>query len=875
MMWASFKFLTACIPGGSLRLGFRHRLVVAPRPATAALVLALTAASLLADTPNSVTIASFVASPPTVRLGEVVTLSWATAGATSVEIDHGVGSQPPSGSTTLSLFFAGQLRRTATYTLTAFGSGGLKSTAQATVTVLDAPLVVARFPEPMVQAAGKGGATTTFTLTNIGGLPTTITLSQMVPPIVPFFNQSPSSFFLPPGTTQTVTVTALAQPAGFYFGAVIPSGEGVPQTSFPGAPPSSGLPIPILLLSVNPPNGNVTADPSSNRVDTAGAADDLVTGSVNFTNRGNVGVTGIFGSDVPWIIPPQGPVQFEAGATVPVTFAIDRSQRLDSASLIGSTVGTLSFFFLPGGSQTLLKRSLDAPSPPPSVSLVKIVDTVKTAVTVGDIPMLAPGEVGLFVPGVGHTGGVGGSLFVSDLSLLNRYQSQDVHDLKLYYTSLKATASASKATLLPVIVERASVSLADVVKNVFDGKDEVGTLQIRSKDADKLTLVATVLTTSDPAGTFGNTIPVFRSDRSAAANGVVVLTGLRKDAGTHTNLYVQETAGEATSFEIEFVDANGTTVASRSESIDGFRLRQLLDAVPLRAVAAFIRNSGSAGGKVVAYATPVDELSSDTWAIADWSQQLGYAPTEPAVIPAAGSLRGRNDTFYRTDFAITNRSSTQASGTLRYISRSGEKIDRGIELGGRQSEVIADVIGGRFGVNTDTVGYLMYLPRVGSVAISSRTYTTIGAKPGSFGAGIPALAAASALRIGESRLIAGLSDASRATVTAGRPATFRTNFAIMETSGESVTVRVTFRFSFPVGMKAQGLASASRDYSLEGNQFLMLHSMAGEVMGASRLQFGDLSNGEAGFQIISGRGAVLLFTSSVDNGTGDSVVRIE
>ena len=97
----------------------------------------------------------------------------------------------------------------------------------------------------------------------------------------------------------------------------------------------------------------------------------------------------------------------------------------------------------------------------------------------------------------------------------------------------------------------------------------------------------------------------------------------------------------------------------------------------------------------------------------------------------------------------------------------------------------------------------------------------------------------------------------------------------METTGSPVTVRVTFRFTFPAGQKAQGTGAASRDYQLNPNQFLLLNSISSEILGPARLQFGDLSSVEADFQVTAGSGAVMLFTSSVDNGTGDSILRTE
>jgi hypothetical protein len=70
---------------------------------------------------------SFTASPTSITAGQSATLSWSTANATSVDINHGVGTELPSeASTSVSPI------TTTTYTLTATGPGG---TNTATVTV--------------------------------------------------------------------------------------------------------------------------------------------------------------------------------------------------------------------------------------------------------------------------------------------------------------------------------------------------------------------------------------------------------------------------------------------------------------------------------------------------------------------------------------------------------------------------------------------------------------------------------------------------------------------------------------------------------------------------------------------------------------------
>ena len=81
---------------------------------------------------------TFAPSPSSITSGQSTTLSWSTSNATAVSIDNGVGSQPPSGSVTVSP------AQTTVYTLTATGPAG-SVTAQTTVTVSQ--------PEPRRRAA--------------------------------------------------------------------------------------------------------------------------------------------------------------------------------------------------------------------------------------------------------------------------------------------------------------------------------------------------------------------------------------------------------------------------------------------------------------------------------------------------------------------------------------------------------------------------------------------------------------------------------------------------------------------------------------------------------------------------------------------------
>lgn len=796
----------------------------------------------------------FTATPPIIRLGQSATLSFVTQNATSVLINQNIGLQPSSGTVSVSP------NTTTTYTLTASGTSSVSATV--TVTVLTQPLIaLSSLPDALLQVAGSGGATTTFTLTNAGGGPSTVTLR----PSLDFFTLSPSSFTLPPGGSQVVTVTGNAEPSGSFEGIAIISGAGVP----------SGLSVPVKLLSTLPPSDSVNAKPGAGRVSVAAPLGSTPSGTLTFTNSGNATLTGILVSDVPWIIPQPGTVTIPAGTTATFTFTIDRSQRPDADAPIGSVTGNISLQYFNAPTGTSARIGVQAAAPVPGVAIVSVVDTVQSPVSATSLPPLNPNEVALFVPGVGHVQGSVG-LFISDVSVLNLVGNRPVTDLKFYYTPITGGSGGSKATAVSSVPANTTVALADVVSQTFGTIAQVGSLQIRTKDALQLAVSTNIFNSSNPAGTYGTAIPTFRSDRAVAPGDRLVLTGLRQDASGHTNLFIQETAGIGATVQSEFVAADGSSLGTRSDQVAPFTLSQINNVVPTGAVSAIITNAASSGGKILAYATPVDQASGDTWSVVDWGRQYDYSATEPTIIPVAGIVHGANNTLFRTDIAIMNTGATQATGTLRYNPRGGQSTSTQITLRPRQTNVVTDVVGSLLGATTDSVGFLVFTPTSGTFAVTSRTYTTTPGQPATFGTAVPALGLGKALRSGAVRMIGSLDDASRATVVSARPASFRTNFGLVETTGtDSVTVRATLRYTYPAGTKVQGLGSGTKDYTLAPGQFLLLNGIGSEILGAARDAFGDLRGVEVDFQVVSGNGSVTVFTSSIDNGSGDSILRIE
>lgn len=730
-----------------------------------------------------------------------------------------------------------------------------------TAAVISPPLpVVTGYPFGLVQSENTGGAEDIYVVQNFGDTATTLTITQTGD----FFTQDQSEAFLEPGDSAYVTITGLARPAGAYEGSARITASGVAVV----------IDIPVRLLSVGEQSGTAAAEADTKRIDVTGPVTENPTGSVTFTNSGTGTLSGIVVSDVGFIVPQSGLVTIPAGGSAPVTFTVDRARRPDAVAPSGTVSGTLKLVYATGEGGVGAVRSavsrgvFDAPGT--AAAPVTIADTIKPATGTGSIPPIGANETVLFVPGVGHVvGGVG--LFVSDISLTNAFGTNPLTDLRLFFTpSADAGGSSSSVELAPVSPGE-GVKLADVVTTVFGGNQVTGTLQVRTNQANTIFVAANIFNVSNPAGTYGTVIPVFRSDRSVRAGGRLTLTGLRKSATTRTNLFVQETEGAPATYRIEFYDASAGLVSAHDGSVDAFRMVRLLDSVPEGAVSAVVTNDASSDGRIVAYATPVDQESGDFWSVVDWSQMLGFPRDVDLVVPVAGSVRGANDTFFRTDASLVNVGSGEAKGTLTFLRRDGATFEKSLTLLPGFTADYDDIVGSLFGAGEGSLGYLTYRPHAGSVAATSRTFATVGQNPGSFGTGVPALASSNALRLGQSKQIGGLEVSSLATIGAGKPGTFRTNIGLVETAGKDVIVRVTALYGDSRSLTYGPITSF--EVPVGAGEFVQLTDLSSRLPATARGE--DLRNVALRFSVLSGDGAVVVYTSSVDNGSGDSIFRTE
>jgi hypothetical protein len=696
-----------------------------------------------------------------------------------------------------------------------------------------------------------------FTLTNYGDTPTAVTLLKSGD----FFTLEPETFSLAGGASQTVRVRSVPQPPGTYYGGIDPEGVGVGDDIFIGE----------SLLSAARPAGTAIAEALTTRVEVAGAPGSDSVGQARFRNRGTATLTGVVLSDQPWVVPEPEPVRIDPGQIGTVNFRVVRSRRPAGAE--GSLTANLSLVYVDGatGTFSLPVGTLES-TPGVSVTLVTVIDVPRPAVTPSGLPGLGAGEVAYFASGMATFARSIGR-FVSDVSILNANTARAVSDLRMYFTPAGGTSTTVAA--IGNLATAQAVTFANVVTNVYGADPGVGTLQFRSVSLQSLA-AAGRLVTGTAAGTYSGDLPVFRSDRSVPPGQSLYLTGVRRTSSMRSDLYLQETGGAPLTARVEFLDANGNAAAAAREvAVGAFALSEMLDAVPANAVTLVVTNVDGSSGRLAGYARVIDEASGDSWSVLDWSRQHRFATTDPVRVPfisgvtteGGGSRRRRAVTHgdaarMTTELTLFNPGTSEVRAALRIGSSQRE-----VAVGARRTVTIADA--GSV-VSAAAANAVVTPLREGQIVVTARTFRTA---TGTSGTAIPIVTASSGLRLGQSQRFSSISDSTAATVAASKPGTFRTSLGLVETSGTAVTVRASV-----VLTEARALASSviTRDFSLQPNQQLYFDNLVRGIAGDSReTVLGELHNLQLLIEVVSGQGAVVPYLIATDNGTGDSLLRID
>ncbi|HEU5161674.1 MAG TPA: hypothetical protein VFV54_00880, partial [Thermoanaerobaculia bacterium] len=486
-----------------------------------------------------------------------------------------------------------------------------------------------------------------------------------------------------------------------------------------------------------------------------------------------------------------------------------------------------------------------------------------------------PGEIALFAPGIGRVRGAAG-LYISDLAITSASRTADAREVRLFFTPI---AQATRSVTLDGVSRSLASPIGDLIGSAFKSDQQLGGLQIRSADIANIGVAANIFIADNELGSFGTAIPIFRSDRGAAPGARVLVTGLERNDSVYANFYVQETSGNPARVKATWLGPTGAPLGTGAVDLSPFGVSFIGNPLPPGAVAAVFEHDAGSAGAFSAYATGLDRRSEDFWAIPDWASYFAWNGVEPLVFPIAGSTPGANNTNFRTDVSLSNGGSSPATATLRYrgtLSATGAPVssDRTVQLAAGETRRYEDVTRSLFQIDENTIGYIVLLPGGAAVRATSRTYNFVPATSATYGTSVPAIPASMAIRTGALRRIGGIDEAALATIQEARPATFRSNLGLVETGGAPARVRVTMHYRVPSALVTQ-IGSASRDYDLAANQFLLVGRIADNILGEFRAALGDLRNVQLDIEIVDGSGAVIPFLTTVDNGTGDSILRTE
>lgn len=703
--------------------------------------------------------------------------------------------------------------------------------------VAPAEVVVSEQPEGTVQIDGVEVVADRFTVTNFGDLPTDITLDHADDA---YFTLEPKQFAIAGGASRTIAIKSTPQPPGTYYAYIVIQGEGT----------AKDLAVSTVLLSVKRPEGTVVAQPVTTTIELAGEPGSDSVGIAQFRNTGTAELTGIVVSDQPWVVPDPLPIRIAPGTVGSVNFRIVRSKRPAGAD--GALTANLSLVYVDGG--TGAKIDFHNGTTGVSVSKVTIIDTTKVPVTPGSIPGLNLGEIPLFIAGIANRGNAR-----SDVSLVNAFSGNAIDDLKLYFSSGPATSVAS----LQPLRSSESVNFVNVAANIYGVTNGVGTIQIRSQKWASIATEAKVTAVTD-AGTYSGAIPVFRGDRSLAADQRIYLTGVVSGS----DLFVQETGGSPSRVAIEFLDAGGNAAgSSRSENVDGYGLLELRGAIPANAATAIITNGGP--GAITAYARITNAATGDSWSVVDWSRYYGYSSEDAVRVPFAdargtggGKRRGVRSLDVgpdalpsgraATDLVIFNPLVTEARATLQVVGATGGASERTITVAPRATITLSDV----GGTTTAATAHVVVTPIRSSLIVTARSHH------GSFGTAIPVVAATQGLRLGQSQVFSSLEDSTA----------FRTSYGLVETSGVPVSVRARILIGESYSLVT---ATTTRTFDLGAGQQVLLPELLRSFTGAARDGYGDLHDLTIEFEVIGGNGSVVPFLVVTDMATGDPVVKMQ
>ncbi|MBW2425364.1 MAG: hypothetical protein JRG86_14015, partial [Deltaproteobacteria bacterium] len=438
-------------------------------------------------------------------------------------------------------------------------------------------------------------------------------------------------------------------------------------------------------------------------------------------------------------------------------------------------------------------------------------------------------ETEVWIPVVASSEGVGSSVWRSDVGLLNRSNFANSVRMRLY----------RKDTFFDEEIELAPGEYRHI-EDVMESFGKKGSGPLRVFSSEPLTTTSRTYNQA-PTGTFGQHLDAVTSTGGIRQGESAVLMQLREDEIARTNIGILNQWRRDAEVEVALYDGSSLPIAYFTKTIPAQQTVQINR--PFADIggrtdieSGYAVISVLSGQDIYAYGSVVDNATDDPTTVPMKLDPGSYNQW----IAAAAHATGENDSLWRTDLSLLNRSGAQATAEVRYRGDDGAARNTMIVLQTGTQRLLEDVVaqlgvagGGSLQVFSDQ-----------PVLVSSRTYNA--SDEGTFGQFLDGVQSTHMAETGQTVWLSRLQQNEA----------YRTNVGLVNTGELDATVKVEL-------FDAAGTRLASRRRTLAPYQRLQLQEPFSRIAGRD-----DLDAAYASVTVEAGEG-IIAYASVIDNATND------
>jgi hypothetical protein len=493
--------------------------------------------------------------------------------------------------------------------------------------------------------------------------------------------------------------------------------------------------------------------------------------------------------------------------------------------------------------------------------------SVNLVTPVSPTPKDAPPPDALIIPAVAHADGINAH-FQSDVRVSNTSARLMTYQLTFTPSGESGITRGQQSTFS--IDPGRTIALDDILKSWFGtgNGSAMGTLEVRP-------LTETATSTSSAAfnglvnlvtfassrtfnvtanGTFGQYIPAipFANFIGRAAAGevrrVLSLQQIAQSPAFRTNLGLLEASGEPASLIVRVFGQQGEYLTEFPVNLKGGQHLQLN---------SFLHDQGldpltdarvevevvSDGGKVTAYASVLDNVTSDPLLVTPVS--VADSGASKWVVPGVADL-ATGFANWQTDMRLFNAGTEAVEATLLFYSQNGgEPKSASITIPAGQVRQFDRALASLFNAGNDGGAVHITTPEAARLIATARTYNNT--PTGTYGQFISAVTEAEA---------AGIESRPLQLLQVEESDRFRSNVGLVEVSGKPVTLEISI-------VPPDAKFTAVTEVPLAANEFRQLGSLL------ASFGLDDTHNARVTVRVIKGDGRVTAYASVIDMQTND------